>query len=116
MQKPCTGALPAGPSLLPLFEAHIAVSLPGSMYHPTPPALTLVAYVPLFSKMSPFWNILFLPPFDVDAGYPVYFYEFQHRPSAYAGVRPVYVRSDHGDEIGFVFGKPFLAGKVVAPP
>ncbi|XP_066494025.1 fatty acyl-CoA hydrolase precursor, medium chain-like [Tiliqua scincoides] len=45
-----------------------------------------------------------------DAGYPVYFYEFQHQPSAYAGVRPDYVRSDHGDEIGFVFGKPFLAG------
>ncbi|KAJ6666199.1 hypothetical protein lerEdw1_001104, partial [Lerista edwardsae] len=45
-----------------------------------------------------------------DAGYPVYFYEFQHQPSSRAGLRPDYVRADHGDEIGFVFGKPFLAG------
>ncbi|XP_053126902.1 fatty acyl-CoA hydrolase precursor, medium chain-like isoform X3 [Hemicordylus capensis] len=45
-----------------------------------------------------------------DAGHPVYFYEFQHRPSSHAGLKPDYVQSDHGDEIGFIFGKPFLAG------
>lgn len=70
----------------------------------------------LLSKMSSFWNTLFLTFFDLDAGYPVYFYEFQHRPSSYAGIRPEYVRSDHGGEIGFVFGKPFLAGEVLMPP
>ncbi|NXF29052.1 SASB hydrolase, partial [Nyctibius bracteatus] len=46
-----------------------------------------------------------------DAGNPVYFYEFQHRPSSAAGV-PAFVKADHGDEIAFVFGKPFLAGDV----
>ncbi|KAM4638293.1 fatty acyl-CoA hydrolase precursor, medium chain-like [Amazona ochrocephala] len=45
-----------------------------------------------------------------DAGNPVYFYEFQHRPSSGEGVVPEFVKADHGDEIGFVFGKPFLAG------
>ncbi|XP_009915721.1 fatty acyl-CoA hydrolase precursor, medium chain isoform X2 [Haliaeetus albicilla] len=45
-----------------------------------------------------------------DAGNPVYFYEFQHRPSSAAGVVPEFVKADHGDEIAFVFGKPFLAG------
>ncbi|XP_074439016.1 fatty acyl-CoA hydrolase precursor, medium chain isoform X2 [Larus michahellis] len=45
-----------------------------------------------------------------DAGNPVYFYEFQHRPSSAAGVVPDFVKADHGDEIAFVFGKPFLAG------
>ncbi|NWI13501.1 SASB hydrolase, partial [Crypturellus soui] len=47
-----------------------------------------------------------------DAGHPVYFYEFQHRSSSTVGVRPEFVKADHGDEIAFVFGKPFLAGDV----
>ncbi|XP_063266810.1 fatty acyl-CoA hydrolase precursor, medium chain-like isoform X2 [Prinia subflava] len=45
-----------------------------------------------------------------DAGNPVYFYEFQHRPSSAEGVVPEFVKADHGAEIAFVFGKPFLAG------
>ncbi|NXT37192.1 SASB hydrolase, partial [Pelecanoides urinatrix] len=45
-----------------------------------------------------------------DAGNPVYFYEFQHRPNSATGVVPEFVKADHGDEIAFVFGKPFLAG------
>ncbi|XP_065517702.1 fatty acyl-CoA hydrolase precursor, medium chain-like [Lathamus discolor] len=45
-----------------------------------------------------------------DAGNPVYFYEFQHRPSSGEGVKPEFVKADHSDEIAFVFGKPFLAG------
>uniref|UniRef100_A0A8D2PZH3 Carboxylesterase type B domain-containing protein n=1 Tax=Zosterops lateralis melanops TaxID=1220523 RepID=A0A8D2PZH3_ZOSLA len=47
-----------------------------------------------------------------DAGNPVYFYEFQHRPSSLEGVAPEFVKADHGAEIAFVFGKPFLAGDV----
>ncbi|NXF09935.1 SASB hydrolase, partial [Smithornis capensis] len=47
-----------------------------------------------------------------DAGNPVYFYEFQHRPSEAEGVLPEFVKADHGAEIAFVFGKPFLAGDV----
>ncbi|XP_077687209.1 fatty acyl-CoA hydrolase precursor, medium chain-like [Eretmochelys imbricata] len=43
-----------------------------------------------------------------DSGNPVYVYEFHHR--RYEGVRPDFVKADHGDEIGYVFGKPFLAG------
>ncbi|XP_015729476.1 fatty acyl-CoA hydrolase precursor, medium chain-like isoform X2 [Coturnix japonica] len=43
-----------------------------------------------------------------DAGHPVYFYEFQHRPSS--TIAPEFVKADHGSEIAFVFGKPFLAG------
>ncbi|XP_062442099.1 fatty acyl-CoA hydrolase precursor, medium chain-like [Rhea pennata] len=45
-----------------------------------------------------------------DAGNPVYFYEFQHRPSSAIGGIPEFVKADHTDEIAFVFGKPFLAG------
>ncbi|NXK93473.1 SASB hydrolase, partial [Formicarius rufipectus] len=47
-----------------------------------------------------------------DAGNPVYFYEFQHRPSSAEHVLPKFVKADHGAEIAFVFGKPFLAGDV----
>nr|XP_003230375.2 PREDICTED: fatty acyl-CoA hydrolase precursor, medium chain [Anolis carolinensis] len=46
-----------------------------------------------------------------DAGHPTYVYEFRHSPSWHAGLRPDYVQADHGDEVFFVFGKPFLAGE-----
>ncbi|XP_071460781.1 cocaine esterase-like [Marmota flaviventris] len=38
---------------------------------------------------------------------PVYFYEFQHRPSIYKNIKPPHVKADHGDEIIFVFGSYF---------
>uniref|UniRef100_A0A8C5YKM3 Carboxylic ester hydrolase n=1 Tax=Marmota marmota marmota TaxID=9994 RepID=A0A8C5YKM3_MARMA len=33
---------------------------------------------------------------------PVYFYEFQHRPSIFKNIKPPHVKADHGDEIMFV--------------
>ncbi|XP_043937865.1 carboxylesterase 5A-like [Protopterus annectens] len=61
--------------------------------------------------------ILVIPTFRAakyhrDAGYQVYFYEFQHRPSIYGDRKPDFVKSDHGDELGFVFGMPFLTGEI----
>ncbi|NXG51955.1 SASB hydrolase, partial [Psilopogon haemacephalus] len=47
-----------------------------------------------------------------DAGNQVYFYEFQYRPSSVASMVPEFVKADHGAEIAFVLGKPFLAGDV----
>ncbi|KAM4614477.1 fatty acyl-CoA hydrolase precursor, medium chain-like [Discoglossus pictus] len=44
-----------------------------------------------------------------DSGLPVYFYEFQHRPSFFHDLKPDYVKADHGDELFFVFGAPFVA-------
>ncbi|XP_060041372.1 cocaine esterase isoform X2 [Erinaceus europaeus] len=35
---------------------------------------------------------------------PVYFYEFQHRPSFFKDIKPPHVKADHGDELVFVFG------------
>ncbi|KAJ8398655.1 hypothetical protein AAFF_G00421830 [Aldrovandia affinis] len=51
-----------------------------------------------------------------DAGVPVYLYEFQHRPEAHKS-RPSFVKSDHADEIGFVFGACFWDGliKITGP-
>ncbi|KAF6076968.1 carboxylesterase 5A [Phyllostomus discolor] len=48
-----------------------------------------------------------------DAGAPVYFYEFQHRPHCLRDRKPAFVRADHTDEIRFVFGGAFLKGDVV---
>ncbi|XP_068941911.1 cocaine esterase-like [Petaurus breviceps papuanus] len=39
---------------------------------------------------------------------PVYFYEFQHRVSILKDLKPDSVKADHGDELRFVFGVPFL--------
>ncbi|KAG1963878.1 carboxylesterase 3 isoform X2 [Pimephales promelas] len=47
-----------------------------------------------------------------DAGVPVYMYEFQHRPSIYKDTRPSFVKSDHADDVGFVFGACFWDGHV----
>uniref|UniRef100_A0A8C0X000 Carboxylesterase type B domain-containing protein n=1 Tax=Castor canadensis TaxID=51338 RepID=A0A8C0X000_CASCN len=48
-----------------------------------------------------------------DAGAPVYFYEFQHRPQCFEHSRPAFVRADHTDEVRFVFGGAFLKGDIV---
>ncbi|XP_075045490.1 pyrethroid hydrolase Ces2e-like [Mixophyes fleayi] len=45
-----------------------------------------------------------------DAGHPVYFYEFQHRLSFFKDSKPAFVKADHGDELFFVIGGPFLKG------
>nr|XP_056718218.1 fatty acyl-CoA hydrolase precursor, medium chain-like [Euleptes europaea] len=50
-----------------------------------------------------------------DFGAPVYFYEFQHQPIQHRGTRPDFVKADHGDEIAFVFGLPFLKGTSPIP-
>ncbi|XP_010965637.2 carboxylesterase 5A isoform X1 [Camelus ferus] len=48
-----------------------------------------------------------------DAGAPVYFYEFQHRPQCLKDKKPAFVKADHTDEIRFVFGGAFLKGDIV---
>ncbi|KAM4012286.1 fatty acyl-CoA hydrolase precursor, medium chain-like [Anomaloglossus baeobatrachus] len=48
-----------------------------------------------------------------DSGHPTYFYEFQHRPSFFDDSKPDYVKADHGDEVFFVIGGPFLKGDVL---
>ncbi|XP_008050814.1 carboxylesterase 5A [Carlito syrichta] len=48
-----------------------------------------------------------------DAGAPVYFYEFQHRPQCFEDIKPAFVKADHTDEIRFVFGGAFLKGDIV---
>ncbi|XP_077049495.1 carboxylesterase 3 [Siphateles boraxobius] len=47
-----------------------------------------------------------------DAGVPVYMYEFQHRPSIFKDIRPSFVKADHADDVGFVFGACFWDGHV----
>ncbi|KFV60530.1 Fatty acyl-CoA hydrolase precursor, medium chain, partial [Tyto alba] len=47
-----------------------------------------------------------------ESGAPTYFFEYQHRPTSYRDNKPDYVKADHGDEVGFVFGGPYLAGDI----
>ncbi|XP_072202670.1 liver carboxylesterase-like isoform X2 [Excalfactoria chinensis] len=47
-----------------------------------------------------------------ESGAPTYFFEYQHRPTSYRDSKPEYVKADHGDEVGFVFGGPYLAGDI----
>ncbi|CAH6817706.1 carboxylesterase 5A [Phodopus roborovskii] len=65
-----------------------------------------------------FGDVFFVVPglvtarYHRDAGAPVYFYEFQHRPQCFENTRPAFVKADHTDEIRFVFGGPFLKGDI----
>ncbi|GAB1293552.1 Carboxylic ester hydrolase [Apodemus speciosus] len=43
---------------------------------------------------------------------PVFFYEFQHRPSFFKDSKPPHVKADHGDEILFIF-RSFWGGTQV---
>ncbi|KAM3870056.1 carboxylesterase 5A-like [Diretmus argenteus] len=47
-----------------------------------------------------------------DAGVPVYLYEFVHRPETHKLTRPSFVKADHADDVGFVFGACFWNGHV----
>ncbi|KAB1273074.1 Carboxylesterase 3 [Camelus dromedarius] len=42
---------------------------------------------------------------DIDS---IFFYLFQHRPSSFVKFKPAWVRADHGAEMAFLFGGPFL--------
>nr|XP_033799420.1 fatty acyl-CoA hydrolase precursor, medium chain-like [Geotrypetes seraphini] len=61
-----------------------------------------------------FGDMMFVVPsvktarYHRDSGLPVFLYEFQHRPSGYGNLRPDFVKADHGDELGYVLGNPFL--------
>uniref|UniRef100_G3QS79 Carboxylesterase type B domain-containing protein n=1 Tax=Gorilla gorilla gorilla TaxID=9595 RepID=G3QS79_GORGO len=50
---------------------------------------------------------------DHNAGAPVYFYEFRHRPQCFEDTKPAFVKADYADEVRFVFGGAFLKGDVV---
>uniref|UniRef100_A0A2I3LPS0 Carboxylesterase type B domain-containing protein n=1 Tax=Papio anubis TaxID=9555 RepID=A0A2I3LPS0_PAPAN len=56
---------------------------------------------------------LTFPDLCSDAGAPVYFYEFRHRPQCFEDTKPAFVKADHADEVRFVFGGAFLKGDIV---
>ncbi|KAL7858335.1 hypothetical protein AOLI_G00184370 [Acnodon oligacanthus] len=53
-----------------------------------------------------------LAKFHKAAGAPVYLYQFQQPPSFIQAKRPSFVRTDHGDDIFFVFGLCFANAHV----
>ncbi|XP_035521168.1 carboxylesterase 3 [Morone saxatilis] len=47
-----------------------------------------------------------------DAGVPVYMYEFVHRAEIHRHTRPSFVKADHADDVGFMFGGCFWNGHI----
>ncbi|XP_043455161.1 carboxylesterase 5A [Prionailurus bengalensis] len=107
---------------LALYFVHTFLNIPTQYLH-------LVADHYFYNKHSPveirdsfldlLGDVLFVVPgvvtarYHRDAGAPVYFYEFQHRPQCLNDTRPAFVKADHSDEIRFVFGGAFLKGDIV---
>ncbi|XP_019962378.2 carboxylesterase 3 isoform X1 [Paralichthys olivaceus] len=50
--------------------------------------------------------------YHIDAGIPVYMYEFVHQSEIYKHTRPDFVKSDHADDVVFMFGACFWNGHV----
>ncbi|XP_030646661.1 carboxylesterase 3 isoform X2 [Chanos chanos] len=68
------------------------------------------AFTEILGDMFMVLPVLKVARYHRDAGVPVYLYEFQHRPSIYKDSRPSFVKADHADEVGFVFGACFWNG------
>uniref|UniRef100_A0A3B3ZCX4 Carboxylesterase type B domain-containing protein n=1 Tax=Periophthalmus magnuspinnatus TaxID=409849 RepID=A0A3B3ZCX4_9GOBI len=47
-----------------------------------------------------------------DAAVPVYLYEFAYRAELFKDTRPSFVKADHADDVGFVFGACFWNGNI----
>lgn len=47
-----------------------------------------------------------------DAAVPVYLYEFAYRAEVHKDTRPSFVKADHADEVGFMFGACFWTGNI----
>ncbi|XP_071346377.1 carboxylesterase 3 [Trachinotus anak] len=50
--------------------------------------------------------------YHLDAGIPVYMYEFVYRAEIHKHTRPSFVKADHADDVGFVFGGCFWNGLI----
>ncbi|XP_029008498.1 carboxylesterase 3 [Betta splendens] len=50
--------------------------------------------------------------YHADAGAPVYLYEFIYRAALHQQNRPSFVKADHADDVGFMFGGCFWAGHI----
>uniref|UniRef100_A0A3B5AKB1 Carboxylesterase type B domain-containing protein n=1 Tax=Stegastes partitus TaxID=144197 RepID=A0A3B5AKB1_9TELE len=48
--------------------------------------------------------------YHADAGAPVYMYEFVYRAQVHRDNRPSFVKADHADDVGFMFGACFWNG------
>ncbi|XP_041651986.1 carboxylesterase 3 isoform X1 [Cheilinus undulatus] len=55
--------------------------------------------------------------YHADLGVPVYMYEFVYRAEIHRDTRPSFVKADHADDVGFMFGGCFWNGdiKIIGP-
>lgn len=79
-------------------------------YHRGEPLPFLPTFINKKTVMSLFFNQIFFPL--IDAGAPVYMYEYQHPAYVFQNKRPSFVGCDHGDELLFVFGYCFGNGHI----
>ncbi|MEQ2236522.1 hypothetical protein ILYODFUR_013729 [Ilyodon furcidens] len=49
--------------------------------------------------------------YHTDVGVPVYMYEFVYSADIHKSNRPSFVKTDHGDDVGFMFGGCFWNGR-----
>ncbi|XP_068168271.1 fatty acyl-CoA hydrolase precursor, medium chain-like [Antennarius striatus] len=56
--------------------------------------------------------ILSVAGYHSDTGVPVYLYEYVYRAEMHKHTRPSFVKADHADDVGFVFGACFWNGHV----
>ncbi|XP_051513379.1 carboxylesterase 5A-like [Myxocyprinus asiaticus] len=70
------------------------------------------AFTEMLGDLFMVFPIIKTAAYHRDAGVPVYMYEFQHRPSIFKDLRPSFVKADHADDVGYVFGACFWNGHI----
>ncbi|XP_031723922.1 carboxylesterase 3 isoform X3 [Anarrhichthys ocellatus] len=56
--------------------------------------------------------VVMVAGYHSDAGVPVYMYEFVYRAGIHKDTRPSFVKADHADDVGFMFGGCFWSGHI----
>ncbi|XP_040266489.1 fatty acyl-CoA hydrolase precursor, medium chain-like [Bufo bufo] len=96
-----------------IFSGAISLLLDEYVGDETDPAEIRNRFVDLVGDLIFVMPALRTAKYHRDSGHPTYFYEFQHRPSLFAESKPDFVKADHGEELFFVIGGPFLKGDIL---
>uniref|UniRef100_A0A8C2X3D8 Carboxylic ester hydrolase n=1 Tax=Cyclopterus lumpus TaxID=8103 RepID=A0A8C2X3D8_CYCLU len=74
------------------------------------PITDLHAFTEIVGDLMMTLPVVMVAGYHSDVGVPVYMYEFVHRAEIHKDTRPSFVKADHADDVGFMFGGCFWSG------
>uniref|UniRef100_A0A8C2X3B2 Carboxylic ester hydrolase n=1 Tax=Cyclopterus lumpus TaxID=8103 RepID=A0A8C2X3B2_CYCLU len=90
-----------------VFVLHIELILkhcPITDLHAKTPEEIRDAFTEIVGDLMMTLPVVMVAGYHSDVGVPVYMYEFVHRAEIHKDTRPSFVKADHADDVGFMFG------------